>query len=88
MHVEVYRSETLCQLLQLSLVGLQQAGNVHAVKDTVPNRRGTFENPSKGQPKCPRWGWAWGYGQGRQVWAQKPEARGLRAEVLQAAVQA
>ena len=29
----------------------QQAGNVHSVKDTVPNRRGGFENPSKGQPK-------------------------------------
>ena len=35
----------------LSLQDIQQAGNVHAVKDIVPNRKGTFENPTKGQPK-------------------------------------
>ena len=51
---------------KLSLWDLQQVGNVHAVKDTVPNRRGTFENPTKGQPKLLRGAYARGNGGGRQ----------------------
>ena len=42
--------EHWANLLKLSLQGIQQKDNVHSVKDTVPNRRGGFENPSKGQP--------------------------------------
>ena len=43
--------EHCAKLPILSLWGLQQAGNVHSLKDTVPNRRGGFENPAKGQPR-------------------------------------
>ncbi len=61
----------LYQVYHLSLPDIQQACNVHSVKDTVPYRRGAYENPTKVQPRRLQEGGGIG-------WAGSREHRGER----------
>ncbi|MBQ7933992.1 MAG: hypothetical protein IJ327_04310 [Lachnospiraceae bacterium] len=75
----------LYQVYHLSLQDIQQAGNVHSVKDTVPYRRGAYENPTKVQPRCLQEGGGIGRAGGRAMGREIQAGRAETGRVMRAA---